>query len=198
MQTREEFIDAHWEEALVIDAKMREAAVACVKNFLGEDQEVESLLSKEKWLEYDVPCDYFMYLGYCCALKCLGIRFLRAREATEFLFLEVILQCSLGSAGVIVTIRDDFNGFQFSNAFKRSQPAGPGRLQVGQEMLKSYVSALSELPKSQIELQTGRSGVIRYLLPKLVTTLFKWKRSEEKKVEAREKEAEGIQVRLPR
>jgi hypothetical protein len=26
--TREEFIEAHWEESLVIDAKMREAAVA--------------------------------------------------------------------------------------------------------------------------------------------------------------------------
>ena len=118
MQTREEFIDAHWEKALVIDAKMREAAVACVKNFLGEDQVVDSVLAKDSWLTYDVSGTYFTYLAYCYSLICLGDRFLKGRKMVEFLFLEVILQSSLGAAAVIVVNRDDIKEISFAETIR--------------------------------------------------------------------------------
>ena len=190
---RDEFIEEHWEEALVIDSKMREAAVACVKNFLGKEQEVGSLLTRDLGAEYETAADLYIDLSYRYSLKALDQRFVKSRPYVEMLFQLCILQASLGDDAVIIVACQDPTTITLKKAFQSQNATGKDRYQVGTESLRLVYDNLGRLLISPSEIHDTRKNIAKKALKSLWAMLWRKKRSDQEKADAKEKQSEGIQ-----
>ena len=193
MQSRAEFVDKHWEEAVVIDAKMREAAVACVKNFLGEDQDVPTYLTRERLEKCASAVDIFIHLGYCYALIALDQRFLKQRTFIEQLFNLCIIQAALGESSVVVVIRSDARKLTPMMAIRSRTAQGMDRLQISREIVRFTYDQLGYLPKTPIEVQRVFYPQLLNALHGLWKALWRKKRTDEERERAKDEQADGVQ-----
>jgi hypothetical protein len=197
VQTRAEFIEEHWEEALAIDAKMRDAAVACVKNFLGEGQEVPVLLSKDKLIASESTTAHFMNLAYWYSLKALDQRYLYSRVGIEFLFMLIIRQATLGEAAVVVSNTTKYTSKIFFKVWRIPKNNGADRLQFGQSLTQIHYEMLGKIPRSYRKMREMEQIVKRKMPAHIWKTLIRQRRRTKEESEAkREREAQAIQVEI--
>ncbi len=198
MQTREEFIDAHWEEALVIDARMREAAKACVKNFLGEEQEIPVLISQEALAKYDSSIDYFVLLAYAYSMTTLDQRILKSRSFIEVHFQMIILQSAIGDECVKVVASTDYAKFSIRKAMLGNKVNGEDRKQVGLELSRMQFSMFQSLPISYDEMTESNKAVPKKSALGIWTALWRKSLTNEQRIEREEKQAAGVQGEIAR
>lgn len=198
MLTRKEFIENHWEEALVIDAKMREAAVACVKNFLGEDQILSSLLRKEDLIASNRAITYFSLLAYRYSLKALDLRVLKMRSFIEGLFQLVILQSAVGNESAAIVARVDYAEFSISKARLGNKAIGADRVQAGIEQIRMIYRLFKALPTSYDEMESHAREFPRRSVKELWIGMWRKSKTEAKSSEQKEFQGESIQLEIAR